>query len=73
MNWRPGCSGALMALPLEDSKFGLRKDSIILLEQVRTIDRSMLKEYIGRVDSNQNRSIRLNITVKSANPGLFVV
>ena len=29
----------------------LRKDSIILLEQVRTIDRSRLKEYIGRVDN----------------------
>jgi mRNA interferase MazF len=38
-------------IPLEDSKFGLRKDSIILLEQVRTIDRSRLKEYIGRVDN----------------------
>ena len=38
-------------IPLEDSKFCLRKDSIILLEQVRTIDRSRLKEYIGRVDN----------------------
>lgn len=29
---------------------GLRNDSIVLLEQVRTIDRSRLGDYIGRLD-----------------------
>lgn len=28
----------------------LRKDSLILMEQIRTIDKSRLKEYIGRID-----------------------
>lgn len=30
-------------------KHGLKKDSMVLLEQVRTIDRSRLKEYIGHL------------------------
>lgn len=29
---------------------GLQKDSLVLLEQVRTIDRSRLREYIGRME-----------------------
>jgi len=31
----------------------LRKDSIVLLEQVRTIDRSRLREYIGRLERSE--------------------
>ena len=34
---------------LEDSPCGLEQESTVLLEQVRTIDRARLKEYIGRV------------------------
>jgi mRNA interferase MazF len=30
---------------------GLGRDSLVLLEQIRTIDRERLKEYIGRLDS----------------------
>lgn len=30
---------------------GLNKDSIILLEQIRTIDKKRLKEHIGTLDS----------------------
>ena len=33
-----------------DSVNGLRRDSVILLEQIRTIDRSRLREYIGRLE-----------------------
>ncbi len=36
---------------LESSTTGLSKDSIVLLEQVRTIDKHRLKERMGRVDS----------------------
>ena len=32
---------------------GLNKDSIILLEQIRTIDKTRLKEHIGMLDSQQ--------------------
>lgn len=35
---------------LEDSPRGLEQDSTILLEQVRTLDRTRLREYIGRAD-----------------------
>lgn len=31
-------------------QFGLEKDSVMLLEQIRTIDKMRLKEYIGAVD-----------------------
>lgn len=37
---------------LEEPGSGLKKDSTVLLEQIRTIDRARLKEYIGKVDSN---------------------
>lgn len=30
---------------------GLHRDSVILLEQVRTIDRTRLREYIGRLNA----------------------
>lgn len=30
--------------------FGLNKDSVILLEQIRTIDKKRLREKIGRLD-----------------------
>ena len=36
---------------LESRTTGLSKDSIVLLEQVRTIDKHRLKERMGRVDS----------------------
>ena len=31
-------------------QYGLAKDSVILLEQIRTIDKSRLESYIGRLD-----------------------
>ena len=33
------------------SAYGLNKDSTVLLEQIRTIDKQRLKEKIGHVDS----------------------
>ena len=32
---------------------GLSKDSIILLEQIRTIDKRRLREHMGRLDEKQ--------------------
>lgn len=32
-------------------RFGLAEDSIVLLEQIRTIDKSRLSQYVGSVDS----------------------
>lgn len=33
---------------IESNKYGLPKDSVVLLEQVRTIDKKRLKEKIGK-------------------------
>jgi len=36
---------------------GLDRDSLVLLEQVRTIDKSRLKEYIGTLDGESMRNV----------------
>ena len=36
---------------------GLKQDSTVLAEQIRTIDRDRLKEYIGHLDSGQMAGI----------------
>lgn len=47
-----------------DSNFrGLHPDSMILLEQVRTIDRSRLREYIGRLSESTMKSVDQAIAV----------
>ena len=37
-------------IELEGAKHGLAKDSVILAEQIRTIDKKRLKEKIGHID-----------------------
>ena len=37
---------------IEPEKSGLKADSVILTEQIRTIDKSRLKEKIGHIDDN---------------------
>lgn len=37
-------------IEIEGEKHGLAKDSVILAEQIRTIDKRRLKEKIGRLD-----------------------
>jgi len=36
---------------------GLGRDSLVLLEQVRTIDKARLKEYIGTLDSESMNKV----------------
>lgn len=36
---------------------GRLKESFVLLEQIRTIDRSRLREYVGRLDTQEMRKI----------------
>lgn len=38
-------------LNLQADEYGLSKDSVILLEQLRTIDKKRLKEHICRLDT----------------------
>ena len=47
---------------------GLSKDSVILLEQVRTIDKKRLKEKIGRLDDELMNKVNEAISISF---GLF--
>ena len=50
---------------------GLRSDSVVLLEQVRTIDRSRLGDYIGRLDETTmeavDTALAISIGIKQTN------
>ncbi|MDD4773242.1 MAG: type II toxin-antitoxin system PemK/MazF family toxin [Eubacteriales bacterium] len=48
---------------LERSDFGLAHDSVILLEQIRTIDKRRLKEKMGRLDNELMRRVNDAITI----------
>ena len=48
-------------VPGEDA--GLAKDSIILLEQIRTIDKKRLKEKMGTIDDNSMKENNNAISV----------
>lgn len=39
-------------IELDAQSVGLTRDSVILLEQIRTIDKSRLREKMGRLDDN---------------------
>ena len=40
-------------IELDSREFGLKSDSVVLAEQIRTIDKSRLKEKIGHIDDNR--------------------
>ena len=40
-------------IEIDAARYGLNKDSVILLEQVRTIDKRRLREKIGKLDEVQ--------------------
>ena len=42
---------------------GLPKDSVILLEQIRTLDKRRLREHMGRVDETMMKQVDTAIAV----------
>ena len=44
-------------------KVGLQKDSVVLLEQIRTIDKRRLKEKMGHLDENVMRAVDNAISI----------
>lgn len=56
---------------LEDSPCGLGQESTVLLEQVRTIDRARLKEYIGRAGRATMRDVDHAIAVSFGLDGML--
>ena len=56
---------------LKSNLQGLHDNSIVLLEQVRTIDRVRLKEYIGRLNANTMHDIDHAIAVSFGLEGVL--
>ena len=55
-------------IEIGSEEFGLKSDSVVLAEQIRTIDKSRLKEKIGHINDqtimdkfNNSLGIRLNV------------
>lgn len=48
---------------LSASEYGLQKDSVVLLEQIRTIDKRRLKEKVCELDSLKMRKINVAILI----------
>ncbi len=50
-------------IEIEAAQYGLQKDSVVLLEQIRTIDKRRLREKIGRLDEIQMVKVNDAISV----------
>lgn len=50
-------------IELEAKSFGLTKDSVVLLEQIRTIDKRRLKERMGKLDDDLMNKVDSAIAV----------
>ena len=50
-------------IELTGASCGLTRDSVILLEQIRTIDKSRLRERMGRLDENTMSAVDSAIAV----------
>ncbi|HPA55519.1 MAG TPA: type II toxin-antitoxin system PemK/MazF family toxin, partial [Bacillota bacterium] len=48
---------------LEALKYGITKDSVILLEQIRTIDKRRLKEKIGHLSEELMKQVDTAIQI----------
>lgn len=50
-------------IEISSDEYGLNKDSVILLEQIRTIDKKRLKEKIGHINDELMMSINEGLTI----------
>ena len=50
-------------IPIEATGCGLTKDSVVLLEQIRTLDKRRLKEKMGAVDHQSMKEINQALSV----------
>lgn len=50
-------------IEVDATEYGLAKDSIILLEQIRTLDKKRLKERMGHLDDNSMTSVNKALSV----------
>ncbi|MDP4152195.1 MAG: type II toxin-antitoxin system PemK/MazF family toxin [Bacillota bacterium] len=57
-------------IPINSGNVGLQKDSVVLLEQIRTIDKKRLKEKMGHLDENVMNRINEAISISFGLEGL---
>lgn len=50
-------------IEIEGTKYGLDKDSVILAEQIRTLDKRRLKEKVGRLDKETMEKVKRAIEI----------
>lgn len=50
-------------IELSAKEFGLPKDSVILLEQIRTLDKKRLKERIGELSSSKMQKVNVALLI----------
>lgn len=50
-------------IEIKGEDYGLSKDSVILLEQIRTIDKKRLKERIGHIDESVIETVNEAVAV----------
>ena len=55
-------------IPVSASTCGLSKDSVVLLEQIRTIDKRRLREHMGHVDEGMMNRVDNAIAVSFGLP-----
>ena len=56
-------------ISLTGREVGLTKDSVVLLEQIRTIDKRRLREHMGHLDEQQMAQVDDAIAVSFGLPG----
>jgi len=50
-------------LQIDGTKYGLDKESVILAEQIRTLDKKRLKERVGRLDKKTMEELKRAIEI----------
>lgn len=50
-------------IEIECAKYSLAKDSVVLLEQIRTIDKKRLREKIGHIDLELMKSVNKALAI----------
>ena len=50
-------------IELDKNKYNLMKDSVVLLEQLRTLDKRRLKEKITQIDENTMKKVDIAIMI----------
>ena len=56
-------------IEIDSKEFGLTKESVILLEQIRTIDKIRLKEKIGHLDDDRMKAVNEALNISFGLPG----